>query len=126
MTAGRTAGIRGGLAIFVAYLFFVGTLLHVAASYAVDTPLGAIICSADMGDTPPGAPDAGGADKIDCALCAQHHASALLPSQPDRLPLPVLHALHAPLRPAALAVAHIAPAAWPANPRAPPGEMGAA
>lgn len=123
MTAGRTAGIRSGLVIFAAYLFVVGTLLHVAASYAVDTPFGTIICSAGLGDTAPGAPDTGHTDKTDCALCAQHHAAALLPGQPLRLPLPVLHALDAPLRPAGIAVAQIAPSAWPAKPRAPPREM---
>lgn len=120
MRTGRTAGIRFGLAALVAYLFFVGTLLHVAASYAVDTPFGTIICSSDMGDMGRGAPDAGHADKNDCALCAQHHAAALLPGMPDRLPLPVLHEIDAPLRPAKIAAPAIALAAWPAKPRAPP------
>lgn len=120
MRAGNRAGIRFGLATFVAYLFVVGTLLHVAASYAVDTPFGTIICSFGMGDTGHGAPDAGHADKSDCALCAQHHAAALLPALPDRPPLPVLHALDAPLRPAGIATPAIALAAWPAKPRAPP------
>lgn len=123
MRAGKRTGIRFGLATIVAYLLFVGTLLHVAASYAVDTPFGTIICSADMGVAGQGAPDAGHTDKSDCALCAQHHAAALLPGVPDRLPLPVLHELDAPLRPTDVAAPAIALAAWPAKPRAPPQEM---
>ncbi len=126
MRAGKRTGIRFGLATFVAYLFFVGNLLHVAASYAVETPFGTIICSSDIDDMGRGAPDAGHADKSDCALCAQHHAAALLPALPDRMPLPVLHALDAPLRPAGIATPAIALAAWPAKPRAPPKGMVAA
>ncbi|MBS1166282.1 MAG: hypothetical protein H6R00_2307 [Proteobacteria bacterium] len=120
MRTRQTTGIRFALAAFSAYLFFVGTLLHVAASYAVDTPFGAIICSSDMGH---GAPDAGHADKTDCALCAQHHAAALLPAHQGRPPLPVFHALDASLRPADRSAPVIALAAWPAKPRAPPREM---
>ncbi|WP_370677368.1 DUF2946 family protein [Pleomorphomonas sp. PLEO] len=123
MRARHKTGIRFALAAVVAYLFFVGTLLHVAASYAVDTPFGTIICSADMGGTGQGAPDAGHADKTDCALCAQHHAAALLPAHEGRPPLPVFHALEAPLRPADRSAPAIALAAWPAKPRAPPRDM---
>jgi len=120
MRAGNRAGLRFGVAIIVTYLFFVGTLLHMGARNVVDAPFGAIICSSVSVDTGQRAPDGGHADMTDCALCAQHHAAALLPGVPDRLPQPVLHALDSPLRLAAIAVPAIALAAWPAKPRAPP------
>lgn len=123
MRTRQTTGIRFALVTFVAYLFVVGTLLHVASSYALDTPFGTIICSSDMGGLNHGAPDAGHTDKTDCALCAQHHAAALLPAHQGRPPLPVFHALDASLRPADRSAPVIALAAWPAKPRAPPREV---